>query len=249
MAAPGLRAELGRRIDRGVHVPSQSFLRRDQGGRHDVESSVPDDEEIDVAVGAQLPACSRAKHESHSDLVSQRRQRLAQDVDERCGLQKQGLKLREDSSISIRLEVDLASLGRPAEQAGPGEPVELLLHGPLGGAGLPDDLTKVERGLGVAEQQPEHPAASLAEQDARGVQRPYARGVGSALRRARQHPHRERLIDRLATAAHLELLVDVLEVVVDGLGRDRKPLGDLLVLERLPRRYAIMMMSDGNMLV
>jgi len=173
VAAPDLREELGRRIDRGVHVPSQSLLGWNQGGRHDVESSVSDDEEVDVAVGAQLPACSRAKHEGHADLVSQRRQRLAQDVDERCGLQKEGLKLREDSSLSIRLEVDLASLGRPAEQASTGETVELLLHGPLGGAGLPDDLTKVERALGVAEQQPEHAAASLAKQNVRGVQRPF----------------------------------------------------------------------------
>jgi hypothetical protein len=172
VAVPDLGAKLVRRIDRGIHVSPQPLLRRYQGGRDEVERNVSDDEEVDVAVTAQLPACGRAKDEGHSDLVSERRQRLAQHVDETCGLEKQGLELREDRGVAVRLEMNLSSLHRPAEQAGACERLEFLLHGSLGGAGLPDDLAKVERPLGMAEQQAEHPAASLAEKHVRWFDRP-----------------------------------------------------------------------------
>ena len=172
VAVPDLGTKLVRWIDRGIHVSPQPLLRRYQSGRDEVERNVSDDEQVDVAVLAQFPSCGRAKDEGHSDLISERRQRLAQHVDETCGLEKQGLELREDRGVAIRLEMNLSSLHRPAEQAGACERLELLLHGSLGGAGLPDDLAKVERPLGMAEQQAEHAAASLAEEHVRWLDRP-----------------------------------------------------------------------------
>jgi hypothetical protein len=51
-------------------------------------------------------------------VVSERRQRPAQHVNETCGLEKQGLELLEDRGVVIRLEMNLSSLHRPSEQAG-----------------------------------------------------------------------------------------------------------------------------------
>jgi hypothetical protein len=88
VAAPDLRAEFIRRINRRVHVPPKPLLRLRQGGGYRRERRIPDDEQVDVAIAAQFPAGRGAEDESDDDAVGERRQRLAQHIDGSGGLQE-----------------------------------------------------------------------------------------------------------------------------------------------------------------
>ena len=57
MASPEFLLELGRRIDRGIDVATQTGLRAGQGICHSGEGDVAHHENIYVAIAAQLAAC------------------------------------------------------------------------------------------------------------------------------------------------------------------------------------------------
>ena len=169
VALVGFGAELGQRINRWIHIPSEPLLRTYQRAGDGFEGSIPDDEEVDVAAAPQLPPRRRAEDEGHSDLVLERGERFAKYLDGTRSLEEQSLELGEDGCVAIRLEMNLSPLGGPAKQAGTCERIELLLHRSLGRACLPDDLPEVERAVRMAEQQAEHTAAGLPEEDVPGL--------------------------------------------------------------------------------
>ena len=138
MTVADFRTELGHRINSRIHVASKPHLRFAQSPGYGRERSIPDDEQINVAVAAQLTPGGRTEDEGDSDAVRKRRERLAQHIGDTGGLDEEGLQLRKDRRLSVRLEVDLSPLDGPVDQAGTRQRLEFPLHGALGSAGLPD---------------------------------------------------------------------------------------------------------------
>lgn len=98
MAGFRLRAELGRRVERWVDLPSDTLLRRGGRGRHIWERRVAHDHEVDVAAGAERASCRRTEHEGGSDPAGEGTQALADDVDDACRFQDDGPELAVDGA-------------------------------------------------------------------------------------------------------------------------------------------------------
>ena len=167
VAAADLRAEFSRRVNRRVHVPPKPLLCLGPGGGDRDERRIPDDEQVDVAVVAQFPACRGPEDESDGDAVGERCQRIAQHIDGSGRLHEERLQFRKDRRFAIRLEVDLTPLNRPAEHARAGQRRELALHGTVRGACLPHELAQIERLVRVAEQPAQYAETRLAEKHGR----------------------------------------------------------------------------------
>lgn len=117
MVRPYLFAELRSRIDRGIDVASDAHLGLGQGVRHVGERDVTNDENVHVAFVAKLPAGGRSEDECDLDLVKERRQALPYDVHESRRLSEDCLQFREDRTLGVCLEIDVASFHAPPQQA------------------------------------------------------------------------------------------------------------------------------------
>jgi hypothetical protein len=137
------------------------------GARDFRERRVADDEQVNVTIGAELAASRGSEDEGDDDAISERRQRVAEQADGSGGLHEKRLQLREDRQLSVRLEIDLSPLKRPAKHAHPRQRCEFALHRPVGGARQPHDLAQIERLVRVAQQPSEYPKTSPTEQHRR----------------------------------------------------------------------------------
>ncbi len=164
MTLEELGAELGRRIHRGIDFAPQPLLRRAEGLDDRRKGHVADDQQIDVAIVAQLPARGRAKDERNDDPVGKRLQRLTHHLDDASRFHQESLKLRKDRRFTIRLKIDLPPFHGPSKQPGADKRCKLSLHGAMRRAGLTHELAKVEGPIGMAEEPAEHAKARLAEE-------------------------------------------------------------------------------------
>ncbi len=167
MTLPHLGAELCCGIDRRVDVAPEAFLNSSQGVRNLRERGVSHDEQVNVTISPEISAGGGSEDEGDGDATPERPQRLAEHVDGSGGLHEERSQFWEDRRLSIRLEIDLSSLQRPAKHARASERRELALHRAVGRARLPHDLAQVERLVGVAKQPSEHTKARLAEKHGR----------------------------------------------------------------------------------
>ncbi len=86
MTLPQLGAELPHGIDRRVDVAPQAFLSPGQASRDLRERHVPHDEQVNVAISAELSTSGRSEEEGDDDPISDRHQRLTNHVDSSGGL-------------------------------------------------------------------------------------------------------------------------------------------------------------------
>jgi hypothetical protein len=168
MALTQFLAEFGHGIDGRIDFATGPRLRFGQGIRDLLEGRVADDQEVEIAGASQLAPRGRSEHEGNADPVAQRRQCLAEELHDTCGLEDERLQLGEDRRVAIGLEVDLPSLDGPPQQPAAGQRSELTLYGPLGGARLTHDLAQVEGFIRVPQQPRQHSSARLPEEDASG---------------------------------------------------------------------------------
>ena len=168
VAAPDLRMEFGRRVDRRVHVPSKPLLRLGQGAGDRRERRITDDEDVDVAIATQFPAGRGPEDESDDDTVGERCQRFAQHIDGAGGFQEERPQFGKYRRLAIRLKIDLPPLYRPSKDARARECVQLALHRAVRRARLSHDLPEIERALRVPKQPTQDAAARLTEQNRRG---------------------------------------------------------------------------------
>jgi hypothetical protein len=135
-----LLLELGGGIDRGIDIPPEARLCAGKciGDLH--ERNISHDEHVHVAAASQLPARRGAEDEGDDDVVSEGNEGLADDVHETRRLEQERLKIAEHGRVAVGLEVHLASLDRPHEEARFGELPELALNGAVRTPTLPDEL-------------------------------------------------------------------------------------------------------------
>jgi hypothetical protein len=157
-------SKLIRRIDRRIDVPADLFLRRSYRVHDVLEWRISYDQEIDVAGRAQLTPGGGSKHESDLDPLAQRRERVAQDVDEPGSFREQSAQFRKNWRVAVCLEIDLTPLNRAPQQSCSSQELQFSLHGPDSRTSLTGDLPKVVRLVSVAEQPGEDPTPSAAEE-------------------------------------------------------------------------------------
>lgn len=163
-----LRPKLVGRIDRRIHIAPEPLLRFGQGVGNGLKWHITDDEQVDVAVGPQLAPGCRAEHEGDEDAVSDRCQRLAQDVRHAGGLEKNRLELLEYRRLLVRLEVHLPSLDGASNQPGAGQEIELSLYSALPDPCVAHDLAQIEGFAGMPEQPAQDASPRAAEEHGRG---------------------------------------------------------------------------------
>lgn len=117
MASPNLPAELRLRVDRRVDLPPDAALSLCQVVHHLAERDIPHDEQVDVAVVAQLVPRGRAEHKRHDDSIAQRPKGLAEDVGQTGGLHEQRLQLREYRRRTVGLEIHLPPICPAMDEA------------------------------------------------------------------------------------------------------------------------------------
>ena len=160
-----LRPKLGRWIDGRIEVSAEPLLRFRQR-LHDVrEPSVADDQEIHIALRAELTARRGTEHEGDENPLAERGEPLTKQIDEPGGLRKQALQLGEDRRVPVGLEVHLPAIDGAQQQSGGRQLLQLPLHRANRSASVPCDLAKVVRLLRMAEQPREHAPAGAPEED------------------------------------------------------------------------------------
>jgi hypothetical protein len=160
-----LRSKLGRRIDGRVEVPAEPALGMCQRLHDILERGVPDDHQIDIALPAKFTARPGAEHERDQDPLAEWGEPLTKHVHEPDGLRKHPLQLREDRRVSVGLEVHLAALDGAPQQPSERQLLQLALNRTCRGTGVPRDLTKVVRLVGMAQQPREYAPAGASEKD------------------------------------------------------------------------------------
>lgn len=87
-----LSAELFQRVHRRVDFAPERPLRLRQRLHDFTEGDIPHDQQVDVAVIAQLVARRRAEHEGDANAIRQRQQGLSHDVHQAGRLHEQRLQ-------------------------------------------------------------------------------------------------------------------------------------------------------------
>ena len=164
-----LRPEFVDGIDGRIDVAPDPRLRIGHGCRDRFKGRVADYEKVDIARAAQLTACGRPEYKRQANPVAQRRQSLAEDLDDACSFENERLQLGKDRRFAIGLEIDLPPLDGPPQHAAAGERLELALYGPLRGARLAHNLAQVKGLLRVPQQPRQHPPAGLSKENTSGL--------------------------------------------------------------------------------
>lgn len=163
-----LRAELGdelvRRVHGGIDVSPEPRLRWSQRFDDIVKGRIPNDEKIDIALGAELAARRGAEHKRDLNTACQRQECLAKHIGQASRLGKQISQLGKDRRSPIRLEVHLPTVQRARQQSRSRQLFELALCGAHRRAGVPDDLPKVVRLIGMSEQPAKHASTGTAKE-------------------------------------------------------------------------------------
>ena len=113
MLGPELRSEFVQRVDGRIDFPPQPLLSTSQR-RHDVlERCVTDDQQVNVAAGAEFTTGGGAEHKGHEHALAEGSQRLSEQIGQSRRLCEQALKLREDRRLTVGLKIDLLTLNGP----------------------------------------------------------------------------------------------------------------------------------------
>ena len=171
VAGVELTPELAGRVERRVNHAPELRLRCLKGVDQIGERRVTDDHQVDVAGVALLAAGEGAEDEGEAKAVAEGLKGAAEEVDEADGFDDEGAQLGEDGAAGVEAEKDLPAARLAGEEPGGGKGVDLALHRADGEAAEAGEFAKVVRLVGPGEQQAEHGAARLAEEE-------FGEGVG-----------------------------------------------------------------------
>lgn len=158
-----LASELGRGEYGGVDFPPQDRLGRGKR-RNDVrERGVPNDQNVDVALGALATFRDRPEKEREPDALGESGEGRSKHVGGPGRLDDQPLDLGEHGAARIRLVIDLATAHASTKETRRREARELALRRPQSAPGGPSDFPDVESPSGPAEEHGQHGAAALSE--------------------------------------------------------------------------------------
>ena len=164
MLLPHLLSELRSRVDSRVDLAADPILRLGQSVDHLAERHVADHEQIDVARALFGSARDRAENERADDAIAERLERVADDVRDASGLDHEPAELLEHGARPVRLVMNLPAADAASQDACSRELLELALHDPRAAAHEPHDSAHVERFIGPAIGEREHPLPGLAEE-------------------------------------------------------------------------------------
>lgn len=85
-------------------------------------------------------------------------------TDNPCGFQQEPLEVGEHGTVRVDPKVNLVSIAAALHDSDGNEPGEFALHRAVPGPGESNDLSQIERPIGVPEEQRQHRLAGLAEE-------------------------------------------------------------------------------------
>jgi hypothetical protein len=159
-----LRSKFVRRVNGRIDVSSDPVLCSGQRSHYILEQCVADDQQVDVAGGAEFTAGSRAEHECDQHASAEWFQGVAEHVAEPGSLREEALQLWKDRRLAVGLEIHLPALNGTEQQPGGGQLLEFALHRADGGSCVACDLAKIVGFVRVTEQPAENAPACTAEQ-------------------------------------------------------------------------------------
>ena len=157
------RAELLRAHGHGIDLPPQPLLRLVERASQFQQPDLPDDQQVHIAVRVQGARGGGAKDTGASEVWLERGQRLAQHVSQPKGFDRNSAQLREDGATLIGPIVDLVPLALAQQDSGLRQRRGLALHGGRSQPHPPRHLPQMPAPLGVGQEQPQHPGATLGE--------------------------------------------------------------------------------------
>lgn len=150
MAGSKFSAELSHGVNDRVDVSSDSLLCGSRGIDDVCERHVADHQQVDITRTTQIVARGRAEDERDLDPSGEGDERIAEQVHDPEGLDHEPPQLGEDRASAVRLKIDLTSTHGPQQQVAAGEQLELALDRTRCTTGAAQDLSRVERLVGVA---------------------------------------------------------------------------------------------------
>jgi len=151
--------------DDRVYLPSERRIDPLQCIHDLAEVHGTDHEQVDVALAGRPTRRQGPEDEGERDAVAQRLERIPKHVHQPGCLEHQTLEFREDRGLPVGAVKNLVATRAASENPGVLEGLQLPLHGARRGLRPAGDLAHVILLLRMTEQEPEDPAASLAEQD------------------------------------------------------------------------------------
>lgn len=156
--------------DRRVDVSPESLLRGRKAVDDPCEGHVADDHQVHVALRTDSgTAGERTVDPGNSNRRRHRSQCAFQDRDGTRGLDDQALEILEYGRSTVRLKVDLATLGGPFENPCLREHLELSANRSGRSGDLPCDSPQEEPLVWTGKQPVENASTSQAEQDFAGI--------------------------------------------------------------------------------
>ena len=99
MLRPDLSPEFVQGVDGGIDFPSQPLLSASQSRHNFLERCVTDDEQVDIAGGAEFASGDGAKDARRQHPRAERRQRLTEQIRQPCRLGEQALNSGAGPSV------------------------------------------------------------------------------------------------------------------------------------------------------
>lgn len=147
--------ELGPRLDDGIDLAAKCRLCSCQCIHGITQRRVTDHEQVNVALVRSIAAGGRPEDKGEFSSGTERGERGPQSRDD-VGLDDDAAELLKDRALRVGLVVDLsAALGAP-EDARRHKDLQFPLHGTYRPTGAACDLARVERLVGLPEQQAQH---------------------------------------------------------------------------------------------
>ena len=165
VASSKFTTELLGAIDGGIHLAPEIALRFGEG-QNDIlqRNSLAHNHHVDIACGGFAASCQGAVNEGELDFVGQGGETILQNLSDAEGFANEAVKLIEYRARAIGLIVRLTAFHRPDENSGPGELLEVPLHGSRAKAGDADDLTLIEALAGMAKKEAQYSLPGGAEE-------------------------------------------------------------------------------------
>ncbi len=165
MASSEFTTELLGAIDGGIHLAPKLPLCFSEG-RNDIlqRNALAHHYHINVACRRFAASRQRAINEGELNLAGQGDEAILQNLSDAEGFANEAVKLIEHRARAVGLIIRLTAFHRPDENSGPGELLEVPLHGSRAEAGDTDDLTLIESLAGMAKKQAQHGLPGGAEE-------------------------------------------------------------------------------------
>jgi hypothetical protein len=138
-------------------------LSRSQSSYSFGKTHISDQHHINVAPRVRSSLRQRTKQKRHLDALFQTRQCVLQNPECSHSFQDQSLEVCEQRTLPPRLEINLPALNGSLNYSDLLKVAELSLGRSQTDRGQADDLPQIERFVGMAKEQREYSAASLAK--------------------------------------------------------------------------------------